>query len=126
MRRKERKRAEVPTVALELRLAGAAGADTAAEALEVLPHPAHPRQVVLELRELDLELPLGAHGVLGEDVEDELRAVDHARLECILKGALLCGAQLVVDDEHLRFRVAVGLFELLELPFADDRARIGP
>ena len=38
--------------------------------------PAHARQVVLELRELDLELALGAHGVLGEDVEDQLRPVD--------------------------------------------------
>ena len=33
-------------------------------------------QVVLELRQLDLELALGAHGVLGEDVEDQLRPVD--------------------------------------------------
>ena len=49
-----------PAVGLELRLAGAARADAAAEALEVLPHAAHARQVVLELRELDLELSLGA------------------------------------------------------------------
>ena len=52
-------------VGLELRLAGAARADAAAEALEVLPHPAHPRQVVLELRELDLELSLGARPRAG-------------------------------------------------------------
>ena len=57
---------------------GAERAAAAAEALEVLPLPAHPRQVVLELRELDLELALGADGVLGEDVEDQLRAVDDA------------------------------------------------
>src|SRR5262245_13898176 len=59
-----------PAIGLELRLAGAARADArahrtcaTAEALEVLPHAPHARQVVLELRELDLELPLGAHGV---------------------------------------------------------------
>src|SRR5205807_4469854 len=101
-------------VCLELRLAGAAGADAgaeaagaAAEALEVLPHPPHPRQVVLELRELDLELSLGADGVLGEDVEDQLGAVDDPRLERVLERSLLRRAQLVVDDKHLRSCVCV-------------------
>jgi hypothetical protein len=55
----------------------------------VLPEAAHPRQVVLELRELDLELALGGDGVLGEDVEDQLRAVDDARAERVLEEALL-------------------------------------
>ena len=63
--------------------------------------PAHPRQVVLELRELDLELALGADGVLGEDVEDQLRAVDDARRERVLERALLGRVELVVDDEHV-------------------------
>ena len=73
----------------------------AAEALEVLPHAPHARQVVLELRQLDLELPLGAHGVLGEDVEDQLRAVDHARVERVLEVALLRRIELVVDEQAL-------------------------
>ena len=121
-----------PAVGLELRLAGAARADAgperaraAAEALEVLPHAPHARQVVLELRELDLELALGAHGVLGEDVEDQLRAVDDARVERVLERALLRGVELVVDEQHLRAGVAVRLLQLLELALADVRARIG-
>ena len=100
-------------------------ADAAAEALEVLPHPPHPREVVLELRELDLELSLGADGVLGEDVEDQLRAVDDARLERVLERALLRRAELVVDDQHLCLGLAVGLLQLVELPLADVRARVG-
>src|SRR4051812_4635895 len=112
-------------VGLELRLAGAARADTAAEAFEVLPHPPHSWQVVLELRELDLELPLGAHGVLGEDVEDQLRAVDDPRLERVLERPLLRWCQLVVDDQHFRPRLAISLLELLELSLADVGARIG-
>ena len=60
-----------------------------AEPLEVLPHAAHAREVVLELRELDLKLALGADGMLREDVEDELRPVDDARLERVLEHALL-------------------------------------
>ena len=79
-------------VALELRLAGAAGADAAAQALEVLPHAPHPRQVVLELRELDLELPLGADGVLGEDVEDQLRPVDDTGRERVLERRCCVGS----------------------------------
>ena len=118
-------------VRLELRLARAAGADSGAEAagaaaepLEVLPHPPHPRQVVVELRELDLELSLGAHGMLREDVEDQLRPVDHARLERVLERPLLCRAELVVDEKHLRAGGAVDLLELLEFPLADVRARV--
>jgi succinyl-diaminopimelate desuccinylase len=121
-----------PAVGFELRLARAARSDAgteaagaAAEALEVLPHPSHPRQVVLELGELDLELPLGAHGVLGEDVEDQLRPVDDARLERVLECSLLGRAQLVVDDQHLRARITVGPLQLLELSLADVRPRVG-
>ena len=67
---------------------------------------AHARQVVLELRELDLELALGADGVLGEDVEDQLRAVDDPRLERVLEVALLRRLELVVDDQRLGAKLA--------------------
>ena len=120
-----------PAVGLELGFAGAAGADAraertgaAAEALEVLPHPAHPRQVVLQLRQLDLELSLGALRMLGEDVEDQLRPVDDAGGQRVLERPLLRRLELVVDDQHLGVRVLVGLLQLLELALADVRARI--
>src|SRR4029453_7602318 len=100
--------------------------DAAPEALQVLPQSAHPREVVLELRELDLELALGADRVLGEDVEDQLRAVDDARLEDVLGAALLDGRQLVVDDQGLGRRVLEGVLELRQLALADVRARVGP
>ena len=82
--------------------AGADRAAAAAEPLEVLPGAAHARQVVLELRQLDLELALGRDGVLGEDVEDQLRAVDDAGGERVLERPLLRRRELVVDEEHLR------------------------
>ena len=112
-------------VALELRLAGAARADAAAEALEVLPHPAHARQVVLELGELDLELSLGGDGVLGEDVEDQLRPIDDTGGERVLERPLLHRIELVVDEQHLGIVVAVGRLQLLELALADVPARVG-
>ena len=87
-----------PPVGLELRLPRASRADPAAESLEVLPHPPHAREVVFQLGELDLQLPLGALGMLREDVEDQLRAVDDACLEGVLEGALLGRRELVVDE----------------------------
>ena len=69
----------------------------------MLPHAPHAREVVLELRELDLELALGAARVLGEDVEDQLRPVDDARVESASSSCRCCGgAQLVVDEQRLR------------------------
>ncbi len=117
--------AREPAVGLELGLAGAARADAAAEALEVLPHSTHPRQVVLELGEFDLELSLGGDGVLREDVENQLRPVDDARLHDVLELPLLNRAELVVDEKRLCVRLRERLLQLDQLPLADIRARLG-
>ncbi len=114
-----------PAVCLELRLTWATRADAAPESFEVLPHASHARQVVLELRELDLELALCCDRVLREDVEDQLGTVDDARLQLVLEQALLRWRELVVDDQHLGPSVLVRLFQLLELSLADIRAWIG-
>ena len=90
----------------------------------MLPHAPHPRQLVLELRQLDLELALGAPRVLGEDVEDQLGAVDDPRLEGVLERPLLGRVELVVDDQHLGAGAPVLLLELLELALADVRAPV--
>ena len=71
------------------------------EALEVGPQAAHPREVVLELGELDLELALGGVGVGGEDVEDDRRAIDHRHAERRLQVALLAGRELVVAGDEV-------------------------
>ena len=46
-------------------------------------------------------LPSALTRVLGEDVEDQLRAVDDARLERVLELPLLRGVELVVDEQRL-------------------------
>jgi hypothetical protein len=53
------------------------------------PQAAHPRHVVFELGQLDLHLALGAVRVVGEDVEDHGRAVDHRQADLLLEVALL-------------------------------------
>jgi hypothetical protein len=91
----------------------------------MLPEASHAGQVVFELGELDLELPLGAHCVLGEDVEDELSAIDDAELELVLQAALLSGIEVVVDDEGLRLGRRNCLLQLHELALSHEGAGIG-
>ena len=92
----------------------------------MLPHAPHAREVVLELRELDLELALGAHRVLGEDVEDQLRPVDDARGQRVLELALLRRREIVVHQQRLGARLAERARELGKLPLADIGPLIGP
>ena len=112
-------------LAVALLLGEGLGRHAAAETLEVLPHAPHPRQVVLELCELHLQLPLGRDGVLGEDVEDQLRPVDDSGREGILERLLLRRRELVVDDEDVGLELLERLLELAELPLSDVGSRVG-
>ena len=60
----------------ELRFTGAAPADAAGETRERVVFLPEPRERVFELGELDLQLAVARLGALGEDVENELRAID--------------------------------------------------
>ena len=62
--------------------------------------------------------------MLGEDVEDQLRAVDDARLQRVLEASLLRGSELAVHDQHLGACVCVRGLQLLELSLADVRAGV--
>jgi hypothetical protein len=92
----------------------------------VLPHAAHAREVVLELRQLDLELALRAPRVLGEDVEDQLRPVDDSRGERVLELPLLGRSELVVDEQRLGPGLLERARELAQLSLADVAALIRP
>jgi hypothetical protein len=72
-----------------------------------------------------LELSFGGDSVLGEDVEDQLRPIDHTGLERILELALLHRRQFVVDEQGIRARARERFLELDQLPFADVRAGLG-
>ena len=78
--------ADEASVGLELRLAGAAGADGAFEPLQVAPLAGESRQEVLVLRQLDLEAAFAGLGASGEDVEDEGGAVEDLDLRGRLRG----------------------------------------
>ena len=114
----------MPAVGLELALAGAPRPDAALGARQVGPQPRQARQLVLELRQLDLEAALVGLRVQREDVEDQPAAVDDLDLEELLEGALLGRRQLVVGDEHVEPGLALGRHELLGLALADVPVRV--
>src|SRR5207253_10673569 len=66
-----------PPIHLELSFARTACADAARLPRQVMPHPRQPWQQILQLRELDLEAAFATAGALGEDIEDQLRAIEH-------------------------------------------------
>ncbi len=103
-------------VGLDLALARAPGADTGAQALEMGPQAAHAGEVVLELRQLDLQLALGGVRVPGEDVEDHRGAVQHGHPHLLLEVALLPRRELVVDHHQVRVCFLHGGLELRQLP----------
>jgi hypothetical protein len=111
-------------VRLELGLAGPTGAD-APRALEVGPHPPEARREVFVLGELDLQTGLPGLRATREDVEDQLRAVDHADAPALLEVADLSRREVVVDDHRVRM-VALHLgADLLDLPAAEEGRRVG-
>ena len=83
------------------------------------PQAPHPRQVVFELRELHLQLSLGAVRVVGEDVQDHGRAVDHGHAEGLLQIPLLPRHELVVARDQVRVRPRDLRLDLGELAAAD-------
>jgi hypothetical protein len=77
------------------------------------------------LGQLDLEAPLVRRRAAGEDIEDERRAIDDLDIECTLEIALLGGAEIVVDHDHVVADIIAPGLDLLEFPFADVGAGQG-
>ena len=93
--------ADPPAIGFELGFARAAGADAAAQPRQLEPGADQPRQQILQLRELDLQLAFARPRAAREDVEDELRAIDDLAFEPLLQLAQLRRRQLVVEDDDV-------------------------
>ncbi len=117
--------AEEPAVGLELRFAGSAEADAAFLPLEVGPAADETRQLMLDLRELDLQLAFGAARAEREDVEDQARAIDDAAFERALEIALLRAGERMVEDDEIGAGFHAARRDLLDLAFARERRGVG-
>ncbi len=111
-------------VGLQLRLTGAPRPDPAAQPREKDPPSRQPRQEVLELGQLHLQPPLPRARPVGEDVEDQLRAVEGLDPDRLLDVPLLGRRQLLVDDEEVGVQLLRQGRDLLDLPASDERRRV--
>ena len=114
-----------PAVGFELRFTGTSGSDAAAQSRQVGARSGEPRQGVLKLGQLDLQLAFVSSRAMREDVEDELRAIDHAPAGDLLEVSGLAWRDLVVDDHDGRAGLLRSAGQELGLAAADQRGRIG-
>ena len=116
---------DATAVGFELRLAGSAGADAAAQLRHGFAAPGQPRQHVFKLRQLHLQLALAGARVAGKDVEDQLRPVEHAARQRGLKVAQLRGCKVVVEENQVGVGGCGDAGNLLHLAGTDERCGIG-
>src|ERR1700722_8249396 len=83
------------------------------------------RQHVVELCKLDLELAFTASCVLRKDIEDELRAINHATLGCLFDVALLHRREVAVENDERGFMRRGFGTDLIEFAAAYECGRIG-
>src|SRR5207253_4821123 len=117
-------RADPAAIGFELRLARPARADAPAEPRERVAGADQPRQQVLQLRELDLQLAFARARPAREDVENQLRAVDDLAPDLFLDLPQLCGRQLAVEDHDVHAGLRGGCGQRFDFAGAEIRGRI--
>ncbi len=116
---------DAPAIRFELRFTRASGADAAAEPRERGRGTDEARHEVLELRQLDLHLAFARARAAGEDVENELGAIEDGLMRLAFEISKLGGRQLVVEDDQIGAGLVAGGAQQLDLPRTEKRGRVG-
>jgi hypothetical protein len=116
---------DLAAVGLELGFAGTAGTDAAAELAHGFASTGETGELIFELGQLDLELTLAGAGVAGEDVEDELGAVDDAAGELVLEIAKLGRGEVMIEEDEVGVGGCDDALDLFELTAAYEGRGIG-
>ena len=116
---------DAAAVGFKLGFPRSTGADSAAKLRHGLAPAGEARQQVLKLRQFHLELTLAGAGVAGKDVEDDLGAVENAKLERGLQVAQLRGREIVVEKDQVSLRGGGNACDFLHFTRANERGRIG-
>ena len=90
------------------------------------PHALEARQAVAQLGQLYLQPGLWGLGPPGEDVHDQLAAVDHGLFRDLLNVAFLRRAQVVVGDDKVDVELIGELGGRGDLARPDPGRRVGP
>ena len=114
-----------PAIGFELGFARAAGADAAAQLRHLDAAPAQPRQHVFQLRQLHLQLAFAGPRMAGENIEDELGAVDHAHVDKLFDIALLRSGEIVIEQKQIGGDRSSGAGNFFQFSAADERGWIG-
>ena len=115
----------LPAVGFKLRFTGTAGANAAAELRHLHAAPGQPRQQILQLRQLHLQLAFSRARVPRKNVENQLRAVDHPPVNYFFNIALLRSAEIVIEKKKVGIHGRGRARNFFELAGADQRGRIG-
>ena len=91
-----------------------------------LPLPAQPRQQVLQLRQLHLQLALAGARVAGKNVQNQLRPVQHAAGQRRFQVAQLRRRKVVVKEHQIGLGRSGDAGNLLHFAGANQRRRIRP
>jgi hypothetical protein len=115
----------LPPVSFQLSLAGSAGANATAKLRHFYATPSKPGKHVFELRQLNLQLALTRSRVSGEDVENELSAIDHTGVEHAFDIALLRWREVVIEQNYAGGNRSGRARNFLQLALPDQRGRFG-
>jgi hypothetical protein len=94
--------------------------EAAALALKVRPASDQATGLIVEVRELDLHAPLGGHGALTENLENESRAINDLGAGLVFQVLLLDRGQSGIDDQKAGALLLGRLRNLLDLSFAEQ------
>src|SRR5215470_13793148 len=108
----------------ELGFAGAAAADAAHQPGHLGAAAGQSRQQVFQLRQLDLNAPFGGLRALGENVQNQLGAVENFQVGGLVDGAHLRGREFAVEDNHVSAELQAANDDVVELALAGERFRI--
>jgi hypothetical protein len=109
---------------LELGFTRASAPDAAGQTRKGVVSLAEARKEISHLRELDLQLSIGAFGVLSENVEDELCTIDDLEIGQAGDVVRLRRSEVVVEDERLCIELHGADHHILELAAAENVSRV--
>src|SRR3989304_3388426 len=89
------------SIHLQLRLAGAPGPNAPSQPGQLAPMAGEAREQILELGQLDLELPLPRSGALGENIQNEPGPINHLSAKGGFEISLLGTGQVIVEDDKI-------------------------
>jgi len=119
---------DAAAVGLQLRLAGTASADAAAQARHLHAASGQARQQIVELCQFDLQTAFPGTRTRGEDIEDQLSPIDDFGREQFFQITLLGRRQVLVEDHDVDFSGNHGGGQFLDFALSDEGGgfRCGP